>query len=701
MKMQRIINFKSQFMNHIKSNPILQQQMQLLSYKIAVRTILSCMVCIFCLQSQGQADDRIVKADQYFAAGEYYTAAHLYEQFLKPGPKQKTTANFPLNAKRNSQGSGMGKGVTKLDILYKQATSYRLANYFPEAAEAYKECMEKDPEKYVDAYYWYAVCKRSLADYTTAEESINQFLSKATANNSYRAAAEKEAATLRYIKSQLARPDTVMYKLQKTGLASGSDKGVYAPVHMGGNRFMVTSTQTDSVIVAAVNPYHSRLFTTSLVNGSLQNTEVVQIETTDATVNQGAASISANGNYLYFTQWKKENGRNISTIYYAVKKGNGWGAAQLLSAVNRNGYSSQQPYCTVDGKYLFFASNKPGGSGEFDIWYAALNADGTTGEAVNAGTSINTSADELAPFYHSTSSTLVFSSNGRQGMGGYDLFSAKGWETAWKTPENMGHPVNSTRDDLYFYAPEKTRLLSNAVFSSDRGSSCCMETFLVSKAPKKQKLTGTIRDLADKLPLANAEVILKDGTGKTWKAITGDNGRYTFDLVNEGPYSLTITKEYYKEKNTTAQIETTDESEWSTDVLKNKDEFIEKRVILKPETVVTVYFDFDMYNLKDSATEKLDSVYKVLVETPGATLQISGYTDGLGTVEYNKGLSDRRARACYQYLIGKGIDSSRITFESFGACCPLEMELINGLDNAAGRAKNRRALINVVMPKQE
>ena len=136
-------------------------------------------------------------------------------------------------------------------------------------------------------------------------------------------------------------------------------------------------------------------------------------------------------------------------------------------------------------------------------------------------------------------------------------------------------------------------------------------------------------------------------------------------------------------------------------MLKNKDEFIEKRVILKPETVATVYFDFDMYNLKDSATEKLDSVYKVLVETPGATLQISGYTDGFGTVEYNKGLSDRRARACYDYLVAKGIDSSRISFESFGACCPLEMELINGLDNAAGRAKNRRALINVVMPKQE
>ena len=78
-----------------------------------------------------------------------------------------------------------------------------------------------------------------------------------------------------------------------------------------------------------------------------------------------------------------------------------------------------------------------------------------------------------------------------------------------------------------------------------------------------------------------------------------------------------------------------------------------------------------------------------------ATIQISGYTDGRGTEEYNKILSDKRAKACADYLIQKGIDSTRITFESFGACCPIEMELLNGRDNADGRSKNRRALINI------
>lgn len=652
-------------------------------------------------QSYSQSDKNVVLGNQYFAAGDYYTAAGLYEQYLHPSKKEAIPSNFPLNIKSNRKNGGTGKQVNKMDVLYKQAESYRLANYFTEASARYKECFDKDPAKYAAGLYWYTVCQRSLGNYTVAEESINSFLSSYAAGNPFQQAAEKELQTIRYSKSQIARPDTILYHIQKANAFVGVEKGMYAPTYNSGNQFLVTSTQKDSVVTVGVNPYHNRLFTATLADGSLQSIEPIQIQGVDVALDQGAASLSANGNILYFTQWKKENGNNVSAIYYSVKNASGWDVPVLLTSLNLDGYSSKQPFCSADGKYLFFSSNRTGGSGNFDIWYALLQPDGTTGVPVNAGTTLNTTADEQAPFYHSTSGSLIFSSNGREGMGGYDLFSAKIIGTDWGNPTNMGFPVNSSRDDIYFFASEKAGLLNNAIFSSDRGSECCLESYIVSKDPKKKTLTGIVRDLTDNLPVANAVVILKDGTGKTWKEVTGTNGSYTFNLMNEGPYSLNITKEYYKEKNSTANIESTDESDWATDKLKNSDEFIEKRVILKPETVVTVYFDFDKYNLKPEAVEKLDSVYNVLVETEGATLQISGYTDGLGTVEYNKVLSDRRAKACYQYLVDKGIDSSRITFESFGACCPLEMELINGRDNAEGRAKNRRALINVVMPKQE
>jgi OOP family OmpA-OmpF porin len=137
--------------------------------------------------------------------------------------------------------------------------------------------------------------------------------------------------------------------------------------------------------------------------------------------------------------------------------------------------------------------------------------------------------------------------------------------------------------------------------------------------------------------------------------------------------------------------------------LKNADLCIKKKpepqpepvLVIKAENVVTVYFDFDKSLLKSEAVNKLDSIYNVLVEFPAATIQISGYTDGLGSDAYNKVLSDKRARACANYLIAKGIETTRVSFVSFGACCPVEMEKINGRDNPDGRSKNRRALINV------
>jgi outer membrane protein OmpA-like peptidoglycan-associated protein len=147
-------------------------------------------------------------------------------------------------------------------------------------------------------------------------------------------------------------------------------------------------------------------------------------------------------------------------------------------------------------------------------------------------------------------------------------------------------------------------------------------------------------------------------------------------------------------------VEKIDDGNWQTDIINNASVCLTKKFVLKVENVVTVYFDFDKSEIKEMEMEKLDSIYNVMVENPAYTLQVSGYTDGKGSVEYNKKLSDNRAKSCAEYLIQRGIDSSRISFESFGACCPVEMELINGRDNENGRAKNRRALININKPEE-
>lgn len=636
-------------------------------------------------------------ADQYFAAGDYFTAAGLYGQFLHPAVKSKYHSDFPLNTKRNAEGR-IGNYGSKYDILFKQAESYRLANYWSEASTLYKECLEKDSLRYASALYWLAVCERSTGDYASAGEHLNRFVTNYGAGNEYYNAAIIEKQTLQFIKTQLSRPDSVLYSIQKINTTFG-DKGFFAPVAVNEDHYLFTSTQTDSVSTNA-NPHHNRLFNSVLTKDGLQNLEPVMIEAIDSSFNQGAASMSPDGKHLYFTQWKKENGQTISSIWLSNRATNGWSKPQLLNTVNQQGHNSKQPFCSSDGKYLFFASDRKGGAGGFDIWYASLLADGTTEEAVNAG-SINSSSNEQAPFYHDESATIVFASDRLPTMGGYDLFSSKGAITQWKNVENMGHPVNSSRDDVYFFATENKSLLNHAIVSSDRGSECCLSAYTVTKAPKKKMIAGVAVDCASGEPLPDAQITIKDASGKTLHATTNANGTYRFDLDEDViQQQIVVRKEKYNDKISDVVVESINETDWQTDTVRNTTLCLEKKFVLKVENVVTVYFDFDKSDIKERGASQLDSIYTVLIENPAYTLQVSGYTDGKGSVGYNKKLSDKRAKACAGFLIQKGIDASRISFESFGACCPVEMELLNGRDNADGRAKNRRALININKPDE-
>jgi len=630
-------------------------------------------------------------ADQYFESGEYYTAAYLYEQYLKTSGKTSNAPAFTTYAKKGTAAEGT-QNRSRASILLKQAESYRLAHYWANADSAYHKCTDNK-----DALYWSAVCERNLENYDAAEENLRKYLS-ADANGQFKDEAEKELQTLQFIRKQLAATDAGQVTSSKLKTPGSFEKGAFAVRAVGGNKYLVSSTKTDTAKVKGVNPHTSRLFYGTLKNDSLDQLTPVVLPVAGIADNQGVASFTADGNRIYFTQWKKEKGRIVSNIYYIInRKDSGWTRPALLPQVNIEGYSSKQPFCSSDGIYLYYASDRPGGSGGFDIWYAQIYEDGSAGSSVNAGPGINTAGDEQAPFYHTSSGTMVFATNGRLGMGGYDLYSVKGSDKAWGTPRNMGYPINSSRDDIYFYAPEDSALLATAIVGSDRGTGCCLENYLIKRTAKNKRLTGLVRDHQDNNPVGDAAIVLTDPSGKTWSTKTDVNGSYSFDTIHNdySHYRITISKQYYNDTAEVVKINDTAEVNLFTDQLTNTDMYIDKKIILKAENVVTVYFDFDKSNLKTEAKNKLDSVCQVLVQYPNSTLQISAYTDGKGTEEYNKKLSDRRARSCARYFIHKGVDASRITFESFGACCPLELELIDGRDNPDGRSRNRRALINI------
>jgi outer membrane protein OmpA-like peptidoglycan-associated protein len=208
-------------------------------------------------------------------------------------------------------------------------------------------------------------------------------------------------------------------------------------------------------------------------------------------------------------------------------------------------------------------------------------------------------------------------------------------------------------------------------------------------------VTGVVRDCKTNEPVADAVVTIKNKQTKT-----GADGKFQFE-VDADVEKFGIVKDGYNEKVENANIESINNEDLLIDLYNNasicieKPVIEEKKLVIKVENVVTLYFDFDKSLIKDREKQVLDSIYNVLMEANTTTIQISGYTDGLGTEQYNNKLSDRRARACADYLVKKGIDKARISFVSFGKCCPVEMELINGRDNPDGRVKNRRALINI------
>jgi OOP family OmpA-OmpF porin len=631
-------------------------------------------------------------ADQYFAAGEYYTAAYLYEQYLNPSKINSNAPAFTVYAKKGRAVEGI-QNRSRASILYKQAESYRLAHYWVHADSAYQKCTDNK-----DALYWSAVCERSLGKYDEAEENIRKYLTADGTNSQFKEAAEKELQTLQYIRQQLTGAGAGLVNTSKLNTPGSFEKGAFAVRAVSGNKYLVSSTKTDSARVKGVNPNASRLFYATLKNDSLDQLTPVVLPVAGISDNQGVASFTADGNRIYFTQWRKENGRIVSNIYYMINRGDsGWTKPALLPQVNIEGFSSKQPFCSADGIYLYFASDRPGGSGGFDIWYAPIYEDGSAGSPVNAGSGINSTGDEQAPFYHTSSGALVFSTNGRPGMGGYDLFLVKGSDAAWGVPRNMGYPVNSSRDDVYFFAPEDTALLATAIVGSDRGTGCCLENYLIKRSSRNKRLTGLVRDHKDNTPVAYADIVLTDPSGKTWATQTDEKGSYLFDTLHTdySNYRINITKQNYNDTADVVKVNDTADVNLLTDQLVNTDMYMDKKFVFSAANVVIVYFDFDMSNLKTDAVNKLDSVYQVLMQIPASTLQISAYTDGKGSNEYNKKLSDRRARECADYFISKGVNASRITFESFGACCPLELELINGRDNPDGRSRNRRALINI------
>ncbi|RXK85840.1 tetratricopeptide repeat protein [Filimonas effusa] len=659
-----------------------------------MRVLSAVFICLFgavTTHAQFSADYRRA-ADNYFKKGDYSSAVSYYEKYLNISRDKKTSAFDPYSVSANKKSEPV---PDKQLAIYQLAESWRLLKNYTNAAPLYQQLLAAD-STFPLAGFHYGTCLRTLGRYADAEEAFQQFLTHHS-DGGYTVAAQREIKNLQYIRQQLQKD---ISSFTVNALAAGRTGASYAPVAIGEEAILFTATWPDSN--AAANKIHlNRLYQAGFSASAISN--VAKAGMPSGALHEGAATVSADGNTIYLTKWQVIGDRKNAAIYISNKIASTdsykWSDPVILdSVVNLPGYNAQQPFITADGKTLFYASDKPGGLGGYDLWSAVLNEQGKPVSTQNLGAIINTPYNEQAPYYHEPSATFVFASDGRTGMGGYDLFFAKGRTGEWSQPENFGYPVNSMKDDMYFLSFSKgRRVLENALFSSDRADVCCLELFhLTKKAPPKQVI-GQVVSCDSKTPLAGVAVDVIDtitGT-KMYSGITDADGRYSFAINQATPLnSVAALKGYY---TAARPLQWSDEAD--ADSVLSIPICMEKEVLVVDEIQVlnNVYYEFAKADIKPESYPSLDDVVALLNKRPEVRVEIGGHTDDKGSDELNMRLSQARADNVVAYLVSKGINQNRLVAKGYGATMPIAPnKKPDGSDNPEGREKNRRTEMKVL-----
>lgn len=650
------------------------------------------MLCLFVFAKAQFVNDYLIAADKYFASGDYYSASQYYEKFLQPGKSKSGTPSFnPYTVSAAANKKIVVSSTNRQQVIYKLAESYRMLHYHVKALPYYEQAATFDASSFPLAKYYYATTLRALEKYEEATVAFTNFLQTYPLKDIYSENAERELANLIFIKSQLARTDLDAYTLNKTN-GLNADGGSYAALWINENTLWFTSTRTNGA--EKNNNNRNRIYQADFNNGMAANVNLVSFAQ-PKDLQQGVASISPDGNIVFLTRWDIAKVKRTAAIYESRKMEGKWSEPALVPALNVNESNAQQPFVMPDGKQILFSSDRPGGLGGYDLWMADLDANGTIGNPVNMGANINSKYDEQAPSYHGASNTLIFSSNGKVGMGGFDFFYSTGPLDKLSEPKNFGFPVNSIKDDIYFISRGTARnVLEDVIISSDRDAACCLELFSLNKIKPLKQLSGTVKACGTNLPLQGVRVLVMDTINNKVIAekTTDASGNYAFTLEEFIPLKATASLTGYFNNS----IRFTGPADMEDIVFVNPSLCL----AIIPEKAIkveNVYYDFNKASLQETSFTSLDDLVTLLNENPTMQIELSAHTDSKGSDQYNDKLSGERAQSVVDYLISKGIAKERLIAKGYGESQPVAPNTnADGTDNPEGRQLNRRTEFKVL-----
>lgn len=408
--------------------------------------------------------------------------------------------------------------------------------------------------------------------------------------------------------------------------------------------------------------------------------------------NNGIASFTGDGQFVVCGRCNEPDGYGSCDIYGATLTGNSWNTPINLGSVINSKSWDAQVSIAADGKTLVWSSNREGGYGEQDLWMSKKNEKGFWTEAKNLGGVINTEGNEYSPFLHPDGKTLYFSSNNHSPrIGGIDIYKSNlNDDGTWSKPENLGYPINTEKNDLYFV---QTPSGLKGYFASDREGGLGLYDIYEIVYPQEKKsslitFVGYVIDEVTGLPIeANIKVEDIDSNTIVGEYVSNSaTGKFVVILTPGRNYSMTVSKDnflFYSENFNVSDTAVFQEIKKEVKMQKIEEG---KKIVLN-----NIFFQTGKSELTESSALEIGKLYDLLIQNPSINVEISGHTDNVGGDAENMKLSFDRAKVVVETLVSKGIPSSRLIAKGYGKTQPIAPN-----DTPENKQLNRRTEFKIL-----
>ena len=579
--------------------------------------------------------------------------------------------------------------ATQSNLALKIASSYDKQLNYKEAEQWYKKVA--DARIANDAILYYTNALKRNEKYQEAYNVLDEYLK---ANKSEKFKLQKEVDFLQEVLAQQKKP--ALTKLNNLDLNSNSldfapflkDNNLYFSSTRGGNK-----ANTDEWTGEGYADLYSAQRN---INSSFSAAQILE-KPFNTTYHDAEIIFTKDNKTAYFTKCGSDdkNANDYCHIYRVTKNiDDTWSEPERVKLFNDT-INEGQAFLSNDETELYFVSDNKEGYGGRDIFLAKKNISGDFENPINAGAKINTQGDELFPVI-SSNNKLYFSSNGKIGYGGLDIYVAEKEGKIYTTAQNLGYGINSGGDDfsIALTTSNDDSVLLNGYITSNRPNgkgSDDIYYFEKRKAPATPlppavyilKVLVQAKNYSDENNPNSTYLGLKPIENATIEIPRFDQVATSFQFLRsdkDGIAQIEIPKgQSFKIKASKIGYLTAEISATSDLPAKNGDTILIQRTITLDKiyknveiTLNNIYYDYDKWNIRNDAAQSLDTLVDILVKNPTIKIQLSSHTDCRGKDSYNQTLSQKRAESVVQYLIQKGIASDRLTAKGYGETLPIE-----------------------------